>query len=246
MNIAYQTGEIAEYFAQHRSRWAEFYPSEQLVFERILGTAAGIDVLDVGCAIGGLGAALAERFVIDTYVGVDINAQAITLAKARAWADLSVEFHTGDILSVTARLRQYQLVTNLSCADWNTETDAIIQTSWGHVAAGGHLVLSLRLTKDATVNDITRSYQPIGRSGDERANYVVMNVHDALGLLRSLEPRPSSLFAYGYWGTPSASATTPFDRLVFAVFSVGKRSGGARQTTMVEELRLPLDLTAQD
>src|SRR5690348_11847936 len=50
-NITYQTDHIAAYYALNRRRWADFYPSEQSVFERVAADRGPLGrVLDVGCA----------------------------------------------------------------------------------------------------------------------------------------------------------------------------------------------------
>jgi SAM-dependent methyltransferase len=245
-NIAYRTAAIARYFESHRMRWDQFYPSERWVLER-LATRTGIRrVLDVGCAAGGLGLALEERFTLEQYVGVEINPQAVETARARQTRYRSpVTFHLGDILEMPeVPGGPFDLVANLSCSDWNIETRAITDACWRHVAPGGSLLISLRLTTGPSVNDFNKSYQFIRYEGavsgdEEKANYVVFNVHDALHLFADLQPRASDVLGYGYWGTPSATAVTPHDRLVFAVFAVTKATVSADCTS---ELHFPLSL----
>ena len=86
-------------------------------------------------------------------------------------------FLAGDITELNLP-GQYDVVVSLSCADWNIETHKIIEACWERVRAGGYLVMSLRLTEGAGVNDIRTSYQYINFSGQdteaEVANYVVV------------------------------------------------------------------------
>lgn len=249
MNIHYQTAEIEQFYSQHRTSWKDFYPSEQFVFERVVRERGKLgSVLDVGGAVGGLGRALAEKFGLLEYTCLDINSQAITAAKTRqAEFPYKAEFICDDIVSRPAALngRLFDLVANMSCADWNLVPDRIIAASWDHVAPGGEMIISLRLTNAETVNDINRSYQYI-QFGDgpidtsrERANYVVMNFRDALSLLRRQVPNPSRMLAYGYWGKPSRTAVTPFNRIGFTVLALRK---GVGESDTKCELLLPLDL----
>ena len=139
------------------------------------------------------------------------------------------------------------MVTNLSCSDWNIETNAITRACWKHVAPGGSLVISLRLTDGPSLNDFSRSYQYIQYDGEalgteEKANYVVFNVHDALSMLGSMSPQVSHVLGYGYWGAPSKVAVTPYARLVFAVFAVTKARVPVAATGPTSELHLPLSL----
>ena len=245
-NIKYRTDAIARYFASHRRSWDQFYPSERWVLER-LATGPGIRrVLDIGCAAGGLGLALEERVALERYVGVELNPQAIEVARARQSAYRAPsEFYVGDILEMGELPGgPFDLVANLSCSDWNIETTAITESCWRHVCPGGALLISLRLTDGASMNDFNTSYQFIRYDGElvgdeEKANYVVFNVYDALSMFSSLSPCAASVLGYGYWGVPSRTAVTPYKRLVFAVFAITKSSAASETMT---ELRLPLSL----
>ncbi len=246
-NISYQTAELARYFDGYRNKWSDFYPSERWVIERVATESAGLGrVLDVGCAQGGLGKALAQQKLLRSYAGIDINGPAIAGALQESTRlGVPTRFECADILKGAAfRRESFDTVFNLSCADWNVETNRIIDASWRKVAPEGHLIISLRLTGGKGINDIRRSYQPIVSEGAaqesaERANYVVFNVNDALRLF-ALLPRAERLLAYGYWGKPSSTAVTPYQSLVFAVFAIKK--GVEDRKTPSSELRLPLSL----
>ena len=71
------------------------------------------------------------------------------------------------------------------------------------------------------------------------ANYVVLNSGDALDTLKSLTPSPSFILGYGYWGKPSPTAVTPFDKLVFTVFAVKKSN--SKKEKIRYELHWPLN-----
>lgn len=245
-NIVYRTDGIARYFERHRRHWDEFYPSERWVFEAIARERPSLGaVLDVGCALGGLGTALAERFPLERYVGVDINRQAIEAAQARP-AAIPSEFIAGDICDCAPLAgRAFDLVAALSVVDWNLDGTGILKACWERVAPGGHLVLSLRLTPGAGVRDPARSFQYIWHGAEpppadaERAPYVVLNGVDALRLLASQVPAPARILGYGYWGRPSATARTLYERLVFAVFALRKAAAGETPDEPALELHLP-------
>lgn len=246
MNIEYKTEKIREYYETHRRQWEDFYPSERIIFERVAKRGLG-SVLDIGCAAGGLGHALHNRFGLRSYVGVDINRQAIEAARENPPIPSAV-FHAADILEQTSIPETaFDTVASLSCADWNLETEAILRACWNRVASGGNLIVSLRLTNRAGVNNLAQSFQFIDFGATERvdesaekANYVVFNVHDALRLIHDLEPK--TIQAYGYWGPPSSTARTPYDRLVFAVIAIEKGPRTSPDNTPDCKLELPLDL----
>lgn len=253
-NLRYRTPHLAAYFAAHRRTWDEFYPSERWVFERIGGTSGGFGrVLDVGCAAGGLGRALEEKYPLAEYLGIDINESAIEAARAAPAMMAPSRFACADILDCRdIPDAAFNTVACLSVADWNVETDAIIDACWRRVAPGGRLIISLRLTERDGIRDPETSYQPILPPGDrndtlgevENAPYVVFNGREAIARFASLDPVPSDILAYGYWGKPSATAVTPYDRLAFAVLAVTRPPEGAPEAEPRLECHLPDDLFA--
>lgn len=238
-NIEYKSKQIAEFYRCNRRKWNDFYLSERWVFEKIASETGTLGtVLDVGCACGGLGRALNSKFPLASYTGIDINKDAIDWASREMKLSIPAHFIAGDIADSELN-EHFDIVVSLSCADWNIETDRIVRGCWQKVNKGGYLVISLRLTPAEGVNDIRKSYQYINFSGDEEnpeiANYVVFNMKDVLALMSGLNPPPELIGSYGYWGKPSSTAVTPFDRLVFAVFYVRKGSGRER-TRLVFDL----------
>ena len=62
-NIKFTTKEISEFYGANRNKWMDFYPSERWVFEKIIDPKKGLgDIIDIGCACGGLYKALSEKF----------------------------------------------------------------------------------------------------------------------------------------------------------------------------------------
>lgn len=243
-NIEYRSRQISQFYSTNRQRWSELYPSERWVFEKIASKRKSMgDVLDVGCACGGLAAALNEKFAVDSYTGIDINGDAIKWAKKNMNLKIPSTFHHGDFLKSALR-KKFDLVVSLSCADWNIETERIVHACWKRVREESYFVISLRLTPGKGTNDISKSYQYINFSGDaanpEKANYVVFNFADAIRMFKELDPAPELIGAYGYWGIPSATSVTLYDKLVFAVLYIKKSKAAVEDTRM--EFNLPLNI----
>lgn len=254
-NIEYKTKNISEYFSTNRVKWDQFYPSEKWILERIAGPDGQMgSVLDAGCAAGGLGLALEERFSLKEYVGVDINGPAIDHANTiRSQYACPCHFICGDILTINSlSADKYDNVFSLSCADWNIATEDIISECWKYVRVGGHFILTLRLTPRQSLLNFSESFQyiyfgegmPEKEQEIERAPYIVLNFHHALSLLSNLQPRPDNILAYGYWGTPSPTARTKYDRLVFTALAVKK--GNNDRKDIAGEFHLPVDLFLQE
>jgi SAM-dependent methyltransferase len=249
-NIVYQSDAISAFYRSHRRQWSEFYPSERTVFEALAAQGASFAaVLDVGCAAGGLGEALMERFgSIASYTGVDLNRQVTEAAQGLPTRIARRAFVNADICENTElHGKTFDLVTALGVADWNVDATGILAKCWEHVRPDGYLVISLRLTPGAGVCDVSRSFQHIWFEDSpppadaERAAYNVFNVAEAIRWLKGQAPRPSHIRIYGYWGKPSAMARTPYDRLVFSVIAMRKPRAGAIVTEPVVDVDLPPD-----
>jgi SAM-dependent methyltransferase len=224
-NIAYKTDWLAHYFKENRVKWHQFYESERLIIER-LHLDRPQSILDIGCGCGGLGLALGDQFGIENYTGVEIN---LSAAEAGRMLNPKSNILCGDILNLSQNElngKRFDIVFSLSCIDWNIRFANMLAAAWSHVLPGGYLVSTFRLTDGEGCNDISRSYQYINFDGileGELASYVVLNAKDLLRQLRVFDP--SEINAYGYWGTPSPTAVTLYDKLCFAAFSIRKRRG---------------------
>jgi len=241
-NVAYETPEIARYFAENRVQWSQFYESERVIISK-LSLGAGTEVLDIGCGCGGLGLALRERFGVERYTGVEINTSAADAARTM---NTGARIITGDFVDVSRgvlRHRTFDAVFSLSCVDWNNAFSDMLTAAWEHVRPGGYFIATFRLTNREGCNDFAKSRQYInydGKREGELARYVVLN---AAELIRDLVAfHPSEINAFGYWGSPSATAETPYDRLCFAAFSVRKDTGQSEPLRF--DLALPADLLA--
>jgi SAM-dependent methyltransferase len=241
-NVEYKSSDIKDYFSTNRIKWNQFYLSERTVIGH-LKPRFNTSILDVGCGCGGLGFALKEKFSVLNYTGVEINKLA---AEAAIKMNPTAKFYCGDILDLSSTVlkeKTFDIAFSLGCIDWNTQFQKSLQAIWEHVKPGGYLVATFRLTDKESVNDINRSYQFInykGKKEGEIASYVVINLSDLIAYFSTLEP--SEIYGYGYWGSPSATAVTPFDKLCFAAISVKKRSKNENVTEINLNLDLPSDI----
>lgn len=196
-------------------------------------------ILDVGCACGGLGLALSERFGCSAYTGLEIHSEA-----ARRGAKLVERFggqvFQGDILEAREILTRvgaplsFDLVTSLGALDWNTDVPDNVRAAWDFVKEGGQLLMSVRLHPEVCLMDIRHSRQfsePEGTNGQEFAPYVVMAVPQAVSFAQSLGPE--SVEVFGYWGTPTSNAQTSLSKCIFAVALLKKPSGPVAETNFV-------------
>jgi SAM-dependent methyltransferase len=239
LNIAYQTEQLVRYFSRNRITWLQFYESERAIIDA-LGLDASRSVLDIGCGCGGLGLTLRERYGVCNYTGVEINPLA---AQAAGTMNPGAEILCGDILALNGdelRDRQFDVVFSLSCVDWNVQFAEMLAAAWSRVRKGGQLVATFRLTDLEGCSDMTKSYQYINFDGireGEQAAYVVLNAKELMRKIAAF--RPVEIGAYGYWGTPSVTAITPYERLCFCAFAIRKRIDD--REALVLNLNLPAE-----
>ena len=163
-SIAYQTNQLARYFALHRVSWSQFYESERNIINR-LELGARHSILDIGCGCGGLGLALRDEFGVQKYTGVEINSLAAEKAEN---LNPKASIFCGDFLDLrenVLRDTDFNVVFSLSCFDWNIKFSDMLAAAWDHVQPGGNLVATFRLTTDAGCDDMKQSYQYINFDG---------------------------------------------------------------------------------
>ena len=237
-NLQYKTDKISNYFSENRIKWDEFYPSERELFQSI-DLFPNDKVLDIGCGCGGLGLALAEKFDISCYTGIDINSAAVAVGKKLNPKATLIE---GDILEISEtnlKNKYFDLVCSLSCIDWNIQFKEMLLAAWQRVKPGGKFVATFRLSVGKGCDDIKLSYQYIdyeGKKIGELAPYVVLNFENLMTDLQSFNP--AEIKAFGYWGKPSVTAVTPYKSLCFVAYSIKKRQQFDHTPTQVD-LNLP-------
>ena len=221
-NLKYQTEEISQYFSRNRIHWDQFYDSEKTIISG-LGLTKEKSVLDIGCGCGGLGLALREKFQLTEYTGVEINNLATQVGRE---LNPEAQILSGDFLEISKteiQGKKYNYVFSLSCFDWNIEFNQMLEAAWDHVAPGGELVATFRIVNEKGCDDFKESFQYINYDGQlsgEKAAYLVLNATDLLNKLMSLQP--ARITSYGYFGTPSRTACTPYKKICFAAFSIMK------------------------
>lgn len=237
MNIVYKSDGFSKYYGAKRHVWDEFYLSERYIMSRFMDELnKPFSVLDVGCGCGGLGYALQQKYKLSMYKGVDINQPNIEVAQRELNLGCPYELVCEDIVKMKGN-EVYDFVISFSCIDFNIEVKEMLDVCWNKVREGGKLILSARLTNQSSVNDIGLSYQPIGENSSEVANYVVFNVYDFLRLIKTL-PNLGGITGYGYWGKPSSSAHTPYDKLCFSCVCLEKEMN----KDIKLDMKMPLNL----
>jgi len=248
-NIKYTSKKLSEFYASNRVTWEQLYPSERAIIESC-EILPNTKIVDIGCGCGGLGQSLAQRFGTTDYCGIDIHSSAIAAGKQLFPSNYLIEgdFLNGDVIAQIPFLPD--VVFSLGCVDWNVEYENMIEAIWRFVPAKSSLIMSCRLTVESSVSKIEDSYQyadfmgkPEGVRSDadrEKAPYIVINAKEFFQRIGSWEHNKIS--AFGYYGAPSQTAVTKFDRVCFAVFCIRKTPKTNSTSSTEWNLNLPEEI----
>lgn len=212
-NISYKSRNISDYFSRNRVSFDSFYESEKEILSSV-DWFDGISILDVGCGCGGLGLALNKKFGVFNYKGIDIHSESIKIA-INTNSIVGFSFENVDFMKFNASKCNFDVVTSLSCVDWNLETDAMISKCWSAVKPGGAFIATFRLAQNSN-SDNRSSYQYInynGKKEGELAPYVVLSYEDIFDLGKKFNA--SKIKMSGYFREPSEVAVTSYNELFF-------------------------------
>lgn len=246
-SLVYNTPELEKFYSSNRIEWKDFYESERNIFERVFGDKNRIgDILDAGCATGGLAQALDDKFGITNYTGIDINSQCIETARRKYSQQKkhhTLKFICGDVVSFELPKKHYENVISLSCVDWNLYPKKGLRTLWNLTEPGGNFIFSARITPGSGSYTLEKSYQLINfgektKGPFEKACYIVFNWSDFSSLIS--EFNPLAIHASGYWGLPSKTSVSPYKKLIFAVFAITKRTNDS-----TDAIKYLLDLPSE-
>jgi precorrin-6B methylase 2 len=231
-----QAHEVDKLFKVQRIKWAQFYDSERTVLSALQLNPQS-RVLDIGADPGGLGIALRERFGVRSYTALVSDESQKNEVKA-----IYPEAVVMQDASQTLGQEAFDLVTALGIEDTPEFFGEIVPSAFQRLRAGGSMVFSLRLTELATVQDKAISYQNVfvGRGANEQRAYVVRNTNEVVAALRRLGA--ARIYAYGYSGTPSSTAKTPFKSVCFSVFAVTRGDSNQSSHEPQVDLHLPPQL----
>lgn len=214
---------VLDFFAGHRDRTSEVYPSEWFFLQESL--TEGMSVLDVGCAQGGFAAVIAEHVRGFSYTGLDVNAEMVGRARARFPQHTFHHIEEADFSPLGEA--RFDVVLVLGILHLHEAWRATIRAAWRHTAH--RLILDLREWEGETIEDKAVSYMAMDFAGggadhaEARVPYIVLNAGDALGQVLALAPGAAAIARYGYLHAPSATAVTPAPRIMTTCYRIDRR-----------------------
>lgn len=218
-NLNYQTNEIKKYFSKNRVKWDDFYDSEKIILKRnILNNKK---ILDIGCGCGGLGKALQSKFRNIKYEGIEINAEAAKFG-LKNFSNENLSIKNLDFLLLKNKkdlnFTSYDYVISLSCLDWQKNFNKTFAKASKLLKNNSKFIISLRLSKKSSLNNILKSYQFINYSNKkigDKAPYIIWNIYDLLKIINKNNLHVHD--SYGYFRSPSKTAVTPLNEIYYTV-----------------------------
>jgi len=166
---------VVDFFSSHRNTSEQVYDSEWFFLKDRL--SEGMSVLDVGSALGGFAAILAEHLGEFRYTGVDISAEMVARARELHPDHAFQHVAEGDLSALGDQ--RYDLVLVLGILHLHEAWRETIREAWAHT--GGCLILDIRQCAGASIEDRARSWfqMDFNGGGDShqraRLSYNVIN-----------------------------------------------------------------------
>jgi ubiquinone/menaquinone biosynthesis C-methylase UbiE len=204
-----------DFFSQFRSEPKDLYRSEKFFLPDVLQQVK--TCLDVGCACGGFFNIMRSFNPKLHYTGIDITPKFIEVARQK-YKD--AEFNVCDATAMSFNNNTFELVHCSGILHLTSHYQQIIREMYR--VSSKYCLFDLRLTSKKDVvgeMDVNLMGQDSVR---EVLPYYVLNVENAIGFLRALDPSPASIIVKGYEHPPTKLARINADKIIMAFFLVRK------------------------
>lgn len=212
--------DLVAFFADHRRRPADLYPSERRFLPWLASRADS--VLDAGCAAGGFSEIWRHYAPEIRYTGVDLSQPLVEAARG---LHPEHEFVQGNVAAgLPLPDRAARVVQALGWLFWEPEYEAALEELWR--LTGRWLFVDFRTVENGDVT-IGRQQISLVDEWDEVTTvpYLTVPWVDLAELLLRL--RPARIFGYGYLGPPAETVVGVAGEVCFAVFVLERADGSA-------------------
>lgn len=212
---------MVEHWKKCRKTLADLYPSERFFFQRTIKESK--NVLDIGCAAGGSLLFCREANPNIIYTGIDVSQSLISAARDRFFHEKNAEFYyyKGDRLQFESD--STDLVFSFGVFHHLPQWEELLAEAFR--VSRKFVLIDLRLSPTQTVTNINQSYQRMAAGdlwdGQTITHYNVISRDD---LILAISKFPCRAEIFGYWGSPTVLAHTPFEKLVMASVLLTKTS----------------------
>jgi SAM-dependent methyltransferase len=219
---------LPEYYETHRRTSTDIYASEWIYLKELL--VEGASILDIGCATGGFASIIGEHVRAFSYTGIDISAEMIRRARARYPQHAFHCVPEGDV-SILADAT-FDIVLCLGILHLTRGWRALIHDAWRHTR--GALVLDLRETFRASIEDETRSYMKMDFTNTAepapslRLPYQIINAAEALHAVVEGCPGHGQVRLHGHWNPVSPAASSPMTHVMMNTYCIQRAQPASR------------------
>jgi len=218
---AWTRDNVVAHYANHRSRPRDLYKSEAHFLPDLL--RPGLEVLDVGCAVGGFCSLLQELQPDIRYTGADISGAMVEEARRR-YPDSRFEVCTADRLPFPDGAFDLVICTG-GTLTMILEWREVLRECWR--VSRSRVLWDIRVVREGPdLEDISRSYVKLNFAGEwehrATAPYVVIGMPTLHRAVTSLQPAPVELRGYGYFHAVSDMAVTEYAEVCMTMLCLGK------------------------
>ena len=204
--------DLVAFYAQHRNRPEDVYPSERRFLPWLARQSRS--VLDTGCAAGGFSNVWRHFNSEITYVGVDVSASLVEVAR-KFHPDL--EFYQGNCADgLTLPDRYAGVVSALGWLHWEPRYHQALAELWR--LTDRFLFFDVRLV--AEPDQIVTGKQQVAFQGEWDGKTTTPYVTDGWDSFARLllELQPAMIAGQGYWGKPADTVMGIENPVCFAAF----------------------------
>jgi SAM-dependent methyltransferase len=212
--------KIKKFYSVNRIHWDQLYSSQKKILKKSdIGKESNI--LDLGCACGGLYKILKEKFQVKNYTGIDINKECIEYAKrlyknAEFIADNVFLMEDGELNG------KFDFVISFGFIDCSGVFYKAFNKILKYLKPDGKLILDLRLTNEKDLLDINESFQYLDYSGEkngEKVPYDVINLKNFKEYLNK-KFKNYNCYSVGYNLAPSKNAVLKYKKICFSTWLI--------------------------
>ena len=199
----FETDYFVNWYDNYRCSLDDLFPSETHYLKEFCYSAENL--LDVGCAVGGMSKIILELNQKIHYEGVDISEKMIDQAKKNY---PNIPFYVVDGIELPYSDEHFDSVLSFGTLVHEQKWKDLLTELWR--VTSNQLILDVRLTSEQpTLSNIKRSFVVDG--SNMPYPYVVINSSEFFMFIQDELNGIKSINAYGYWGRANEFTTMPDD-----------------------------------
>ena len=208
--------ELVSFYAHHRNRPEDLYPSERRFLPWLAGQASS--VLDTGCAAGGFSQIWREYHPGIAYTGVDISRALVSTARA---LHADARFLHGNVTEgIALPTRCATVVQALGWLHWEPDYVRAMGELWR--LTDRYLFFDVRVVPDGDRETIGRQRVALSGAWDGTTTTPYVVVPWPRLARRLMDLQPATVLGYGYRGKPAETVMGVEGEVCFATFVMEK------------------------